>query len=166
MITITAAVGRGGMNRPDDVRTVQILLNKHRSPSLRPIAVNSALDPGMIAAIEEFQRRVVKLVHPDGRVDPSGRTLAALVAAPSRPSPAAVAQRSGAAWWHAKMFFGALMVPACVAAMPAKWRSWRGVPQNCATSRIWSTPISAKARAFPSVYPRNAATVLWLCCAS
>jgi hypothetical protein len=80
-------VGRGGTNQPLDVRTVQTLLNNHRLPPLQKITVDGIIGPNTIAAIEEFQRRVVKMLLPDGRVDPGGKTLKALdsgaVATPS-----------------------------------------------------------------------------------
>ena len=68
---------------------MQNLLNNHvRSiapiPALR---VDGAVGPKTVRAIEAFQRSVVSMPSPDGRVDPQGRTLAAL----SRP--ASVAQR-------------------------------------------------------------------------
>lgn len=82
MRTILAAVGRGAINRTDDVCLVQELLNKHLQPSQRPLAVNGVANSQTMAAIEDFQRRVVKLTHPDGRVDPGGRTFAALSSGP------------------------------------------------------------------------------------
>jgi predicted chitinase len=57
---------------------VQRLLNQHRQPPLRRIDENGVMGPDTIAAIEEFQRRVVKMKSPDGRVDPGGATLRAL----------------------------------------------------------------------------------------
>lgn len=101
MATISASVGRGGVNRPQDVRTVQELLNKHIPIPLRPVPVNGVAGGETITAIEEFQRRVVKLPAPDGRVDPGGRTLQALSAAPAGGAPPAANRLSGAAWWHA-----------------------------------------------------------------
>lgn len=76
MATISRAVGRGVANpNRDDVKLVQQLLNQHRKPPLRQIAVNGSPDQETIAAIEEFQARVVKMARPDGRVDPNGATL-------------------------------------------------------------------------------------------
>lgn len=78
--TITASVGKGGVNRPDDVRTVQQLINDNlgKLTPLRPLDVDGRIGPQTIGAIEEFQRRVVRLIPPDGRVDPNGKTLSAL----------------------------------------------------------------------------------------
>jgi hypothetical protein len=80
MAKLSQSVGRGGGNLRQDVITVQTLLNKHIGSltPLRPLAVTGVADPATIGAIEEFQRRIMKLPKPDGRVDPNGRTLAAL----------------------------------------------------------------------------------------
>jgi hypothetical protein len=83
--TIRHSVGRGGTNRPDDVAVVQTLLNAviDQLVPLRSLSASGRCDPTTVAAITEFQRRVVGLIHPDGRVDPGGRTLAALNASGS-----------------------------------------------------------------------------------
>lgn len=93
MSVISASVGKHGVNRADDVRTIQMLLNKHRRAVDGPVAITGTANQETISAIEEFQKRVVKLINPDGRVDPQGRTLRALDVGPSA--------LSGAAWWHA-----------------------------------------------------------------
>ena len=85
MSTILAAVGRGAINRTDDVRLVQALLNKHRQAPQRPLALNGVVGPQMIAAIEDFQRRAMQMPRPDGRVDPGGQTFAALLCVPVHP---------------------------------------------------------------------------------
>ncbi len=87
MSRILAAVGRGAINRTDDVRIVQALLNQHLSSPQRPLAVDGVVGPRTIAAIEEFQRRVVKIHHPDGRFDPGGRTFTALSSDLPQPTP-------------------------------------------------------------------------------
>lgn len=82
---ITQSVGRGGVNRPDDVRVVQTLLNRHIQPPRRPLTVDGVISPNTITAIEAFQRQLLDTLHltrPDGRVDPDGRTLAALAGNP------------------------------------------------------------------------------------
>jgi predicted chitinase len=61
-----------------EVTLVQQLLNKHRKPPLRPIGEDGVVGTDTITAIEEFQRRVVKMNSPDGRVDPGGATFRAL----------------------------------------------------------------------------------------
>jgi hypothetical protein len=89
--TISQSVGKGGVNRPGDVRTVQELLNANigKLTPLRPLATDGRIGPATQGAIDEFQRRVVKMPFPDGRVDPRGKTLAKLNEAtmPSIPAP-------------------------------------------------------------------------------
>ena len=88
MNKITRAVGRGVVNpNRAEVELVQKLLNSHRKPPLPPLAVDGQVGPKTIAAIEEFQRRVVKMTMPDGRVDPDGRTLLALAGNAAAPPP-------------------------------------------------------------------------------
>lgn len=79
-LTITQAVGAGGKNNPGDVRTVQTLLNNnlYRLTPLAPLAVDGLIGPATTGTIEEFQRRALGFAHPDGRVDPNGKTLAEL----------------------------------------------------------------------------------------
>src|SRR5215470_10753239 len=75
---ILASVGRGGLNRSEDVRLVQELLNQHLPPPQPPLVVNGVVDSRMLAVLEAFQRRVVQMSRPDGRVEPGSPTLAAL----------------------------------------------------------------------------------------
>ncbi|CDH43675.1 peptidoglycan-binding domain-containing protein [Candidatus Contendibacter odensensis] len=75
MDKINASVGKGGVNNSLDVKTVQTLLNRHIRPQIQ---VDGKAGPRTIDAIMEFQRRVVRLSQPDGRVDPNGQTLAKL----------------------------------------------------------------------------------------
>ncbi|UAJ10181.1 glycoside hydrolase family 73 protein [Glacieibacterium megasporae] len=84
---ITASVGRDGANRPHDVRIIQQLINDHRPPEIQRLAVDGVPGPLTIAAIVACQTTIVHLSHPDGRVDPQGRTLGALnrLEAPTHP---------------------------------------------------------------------------------
>lgn len=75
MAIIGSSVGRDGVNSPDDVRTIQDLLNRGSEPPAPALAVDGRIGPKTIAAIEAFQRRVL----PDGRVDPGGQTFSVLV---------------------------------------------------------------------------------------
>lgn len=79
---IQESVGRGGVNRIQDVATVQALLNQclHLLEPLAVLQSDGIAREETIAAIEAFQRRVLGAARPDGRVDPGGRTLRALVA--------------------------------------------------------------------------------------
>ena len=86
MDTITKPVGGSTPNpNPEEVRLIQRLLNKHRPAPLNLIAENGKEGPETTAAIEEFQRRVVRLAKPDGRVDPGGKTFKALSGAAASP---------------------------------------------------------------------------------
>jgi len=89
MPTITRPVG-GAVPNPNrnEVLLVQKLLNQHRPPPLRTIAEDGREGSETRGAIEEFQRRVVKMTYPDGRVAPNGRTWQALTGpngAPAQP---------------------------------------------------------------------------------
>ena len=68
MASLTRAVGRGA-EKPlkREVLLVQQLLNRHRPASLPRIAEDGGQGDETYAAIEEFQRRVMKLKTPDGR---------------------------------------------------------------------------------------------------
>jgi hypothetical protein len=101
MTGISASVGRGGVNIPQDVGIVQTLLNRHLPGlGIPAVTVNENADPRTIEAIEIFQRRVVKLNTIDGCVDPGGRTFRALVGATAREAVTAT-EVSGSAWWRA-----------------------------------------------------------------
>jgi len=82
MDTISDSVGLNGINKPADARTVQRLLNQNhgRMPGSREIPVDGIVGPKTIAAISAFQEKVMKWKHPDGCVDPDGKTFKALVA--------------------------------------------------------------------------------------
>lgn len=80
-LSISASVGNGFNvpNLPMDVMTIQKLLNAQSGPNFaRPLTVDGRVTPELISRIEAFQRQVVKLQKPDGRVDPNGKTLLAL----------------------------------------------------------------------------------------
>lgn len=77
--TISASVGRmGGVNRPDDVTTVQELLNQvptnsgGAAPPLRP---DGLCGNKTIRAIQEFQLHHFGWSGADGKVNPDGETL-------------------------------------------------------------------------------------------
>lgn len=77
---IFGSVGQNGTNARADVVVVQTLLNTHIA-ALRPIpplATDGQFGPALFNAINAFQRIVLRMRAPDGRVDPGGRTLAAL----------------------------------------------------------------------------------------
>ncbi len=87
MVSISQPVGRGvsNLNR-NDATLIQKLLNQHRLKTAQPLREDGVVGPKTIAAIEEFQKRVVRLSNPDGRVDPGGATFRALTNNNSSPS--------------------------------------------------------------------------------
>jgi len=87
MGTILASVGRGGLNRSDDVRVVQTLLNHYIRPPQPPLVVDGVMSPRTMAAIEDFQRRVVQIQRPEGRIEPGDRTFTALASQASQTPP-------------------------------------------------------------------------------
>lgn len=79
--TLSASVGKNGVNNSKDVTKVQILLNIHitnnsayRAKIKEKLVVNGKCGPDTIAAIEEFQRIVLKWKTPDSRVDANARS--------------------------------------------------------------------------------------------
>lgn len=97
MATISASVGSGGTNKAADVLTVQTLLNRYLAAQEEPLLdACGTIDPDTILAIQAYQKDVVGIAAPDGRIDPGGRTWKALDSgqgfAPTL---------SGKAWWNA-----------------------------------------------------------------
>ncbi len=85
---IKASVGEGGKNDAADVTIVQKLLN---SKYKLGVSEDGKIGPKTIAAIKQFQEKVVKLSSPDGRIDPGGKSWQALSAgaAPGKETPPA-----------------------------------------------------------------------------
>jgi len=79
---IVQSVGQGAANLQRDVGIVQMLLNRHRTSSSPLLAVDKMAGSATIAAIREFQSRVVKMPRPDGRIDPKGHTVEFLYTSP------------------------------------------------------------------------------------
>ncbi len=80
-MNITHSVGIGGVNNRDDVIAVQTALNAlcDTLPSMNKLAVDGSLgqtpaSSNTVAAIQLFQRDVVGMANPDGRIDVGGRT--------------------------------------------------------------------------------------------
>lgn len=108
MATIGASVGLGGFNDEADVITVQHLLNACIPTfGLARLVEDGDCGPGTILAIQAYQSKVLGVALPDGRIDPGGRSWAALAAGqclkPAKPPAPATrsAPLSGAAWWDA-----------------------------------------------------------------
>jgi hypothetical protein len=68
VLSLTGSVGRGGKNKPDEVKAVQ------RSLGLND---DGKCGTGTITAIEKFQKSLGQ-TRPDGRIDPGGPTARAL----------------------------------------------------------------------------------------
>lgn len=73
-LVIYASVGRGGCNRRDDVRAVQTRLNALMSPPRQFLEVDGLNGPKTTGAIRDFQKAVIGMSWPDGRVDVGQRT--------------------------------------------------------------------------------------------
>lgn len=90
MNTITTSVGQNGENQPEDVGTVQHLLNTKAGAKL---GVDKRCGPKTIQAILDFQKTFMPV--PDGRVDPGGLTWKKLTA----PSLVQLPQASGLGYY-------------------------------------------------------------------
>lgn len=77
MFKISSSVGNRGINAHIDVQTVQSLLNKNIRllTPLLPLKTDGKCGPVTIGVIVGFQRRVMKTVRPDGKVDPGRATI-------------------------------------------------------------------------------------------
>ena len=65
MPSLTASVGKGGVNQLQDVRLVQQLLNRFQSPAMPLLKVDGRADPTMFAALDAFQKqKAIKPVEP------------------------------------------------------------------------------------------------------
>lgn len=80
-LKIIKSVGLGGQNNKNDVKAVQTALNKLLTlipPTKRLIEDgllnSSAASAKTIDAIKLFQRKVLNMSRPDGKIDPNGRT--------------------------------------------------------------------------------------------
>ena len=108
MATISKSVGANAANIEGDVKVVQALLSSHHSKIGVPqLKADGKCGPITVAAIKQFQSQVVKMVLPDGRIDPTGKTWAALVASQGGPGsviakpPGSRSDLSGKDWWIA-----------------------------------------------------------------
>ncbi|UHD16113.1 M15 family metallopeptidase [Thiocapsa bogorovii] len=77
-VYIKKSVGYGGVNQFQDAKVVQAQLNAQLPAVHTRLAVDGRCGPVTIATIRSFQKLVVGLRNPDGRVDPNGKTLIAM----------------------------------------------------------------------------------------
>lgn len=77
MELISSSVGKHGKNNYKDVVAVQTLLNGciRLLKPLSPLNPDGKVGKKTIEAIELFQKNVVGMLNPDGRIDPGGRTI-------------------------------------------------------------------------------------------
>ena len=74
-------VGEQGANKKVDVKAIQAALNLAQSANFKlkvRLVADGKNGDKTIAAIEMFQKDIVKLINPGGRVDPGGKTLKTL----------------------------------------------------------------------------------------
>ncbi|MDI1480062.1 penicillin-insensitive murein endopeptidase [Polyangium sp. y55x31] len=97
MYRLTGSVGQGGRNAHDDVVLVQKQLNKnaHIASAIGTLPETGIMDEATLRAILSFQRSVVRLGSPDGRVDPHGRTWRMLLGDQPQATNVAFVQLSG-----------------------------------------------------------------------
>jgi peptidoglycan hydrolase-like protein with peptidoglycan-binding domain len=76
MHKINSSVGLGGTNRKNDVFFIQQLLNDYQVSGHKTLLeVDGVSGSRTIAQIKAFQKNILKMSHPDGRIDPEGKTL-------------------------------------------------------------------------------------------
>jgi hypothetical protein len=78
MARLIGSVGRGGLNRRQDVITVQQFINAKLASPFARLAVDGICGPKTILAIGEYQRRNLRMNPPDCRIDPGGLTFISL----------------------------------------------------------------------------------------
>lgn len=76
MEKILGSVGRRGINRSADVTIIQKLLNAQKIPGeVKPLKVDGKIGANTIARIEAFQKHILKMQKPDGKVDINGKNI-------------------------------------------------------------------------------------------
>lgn len=77
-IFINQSVGNTGVNQYRDVQVVQSQLNAQMPRAMTRLVVDGKAGAVTVATIRNFQKSVVGLRQPDGRIDPGGKSLLAL----------------------------------------------------------------------------------------
>lgn len=78
--TLSGSVGKGGANKPTDVKIVKALLNVYRRSNNQPILpMDTDAGDKLAIYIENFQKEKLNSPKSDGRVDPGGKTLTGLI---------------------------------------------------------------------------------------
>ena len=79
MVALMQSVGEKGINRRQDVLELQKAFNKIRPYLIgKPLVEDGIYGANTARAIVAFQSGYVKLIKPDGRIDPSGGSIALL----------------------------------------------------------------------------------------
>jgi len=80
-ITLSGSVGIGGVNQKKDIYSVQVALNQRLNliPDISKLVEDRSLgknpaESKTVAAIKEFQKKVVAMSKPDGTIDVNGKT--------------------------------------------------------------------------------------------
>lgn len=90
MPPITSSVGVNCPNKRNDVLIVQHLLNsKVAMFTSSKLTEDGICGTRTVGAIKEFQRKVVGMAAPDGRVEPNGQTIQKLTLGAVQPAPVA-----------------------------------------------------------------------------
>jgi peptidoglycan hydrolase FlgJ len=135
MISISKPVGittEKGCNSPAEVKKIQDILNKnlYLLPGIKKLIIDGKVGKNFeksntITAIKEFQIKVVKMVKPDGRVDPNGNTLKKLNANARDPRPTNVSLFVNKIYADAKKINLKYQIPASIliaqAALESGW---------------------------------------------
>jgi hypothetical protein len=82
---ISASVGKGGKNKPEDVQIVQELLNDFtKMCGFKKLDIDGQVGSKTYSAIAEFQKTAVGMARPDSRVDPGGPSFTTLTKGPRK----------------------------------------------------------------------------------
>lgn len=119
MDTLTSSVGIDGANKASDAKFVQMLLNNWLASSRQdPLRLDGLVGPKTIKAISSFQRE--SQLAPDGRIDPHGPTIKALIALQFEQLYKGVATSTlDAATHRLRLASSGLSVPGCQAELSA-----------------------------------------------
>ncbi len=86
MLKILKSVGQGGVNQKQDVLLVQMLLNRQSIPGVvAQLKEDGIIGKNTIGRIKIFQKTIVKMLNPDGRIDPDGKSFKMLSKSAARP---------------------------------------------------------------------------------
>lgn len=80
-MAIKGSVGHNGTNDYTDVKVVQAALNLSQSNRFglpQKLSIDGKIGNKTTLAIKSFQKQIVGLNFPDGRIDPKGKTLSTI----------------------------------------------------------------------------------------